>query len=421
MHKFVPNGGSHLLRNMAGEARQVPGTPRLAVVLSHPTQYYSPWFRWLRLHTPLQFRVFYLWDFGVTARTDPQFGTKFAWDVDLLEGYESEFVPNCARRPGTESFWGLRNPALPARLTAWRPDAVLLFGYHYATHLLLIAWCRRHNLPLVFRGDSHLLGQPRPPALKRFSLRLLYRQFAAVTYVGAANRAYFESFGVPATRLHFSPHAVDHEHFDPAKPAHREAARKLRAELGLTPERRVVLFAGKLIPRKQPLALLDAFLAASRTDTTLLFVGDGEQRPLLQARAALNPVADVRFLPFANQSEMPARYLLADLFVLPSRGNSETWGLAVNEAMRMGLPCLVSDRVGCQRDLVTDGDTGWVFRADDAAHLRQKLDEALAALRSDAGLFKERVARRIASYTYAQTTEGLLKAVAAVSKGALHP
>jgi glycosyltransferase involved in cell wall biosynthesis len=51
---------------------------------------------------------------------------------------------------------------------------------------------------------------------------------------------------------------------------------------------------------------------------------------------------------------MPARYLLADLFVLASRGLYETWGLAVNEAMHMGVPALVSDRVGCQRDLVRD-------------------------------------------------------------------
>ena len=174
-----------------------------------------------------------------------------------------------------------------------------------------------------------------------------------------------------------------------------------------------MLFAGKLIPRKQPLALLEAFLSVPRPEATLLFVGDGEEKPALQARAARNPEADVRFLPFANQSGMPARYLLADLFVLPSRGNSETWGLAVNEAMHMGVPCLVSDLVGCQLDLVTDGDTGWVFRAGDPAHLRQRLDEALAATRSDSAGFKVRVAARIARYTYTQTTAGLLQALQA--------
>ena len=390
--------------------------PRLGIVLSHPTQYYSPWFRWLRAETALDLRVFYLWDFGVTARHDQEFGAAVAWDVDLLAGYESEFVPNCARRPGTDHFWGLRNPTLPATLARWRPDAVLLFGYHFAAHLRLIAWARRRRVPLIFRGDSHLLGQPRPPLLKRLALRPLYRQFAAVTYVGAANRAYFEAFGVPAHRLHFAPHAVDHQLFDPTSPKHQESARRLRGQLGLSDGRRVVLFAGKLVPRKDPRALLDAFLSAPRSDTTLLFVGEGEMKPALQAAAAEAPAADVRFLVFANQSEMPARYLLADLFVLPSRGNSETWGLAVNEAMHMGVPCLVSDVVGCQRDLVTDGDTGWVFHAGDARHLRAKLDEALAAVTSDTSALKARIAERIAGYTYSQATAGLRRALAAIRR-----
>jgi glycosyltransferase involved in cell wall biosynthesis len=111
---------------------------------------------------------------------------------------------------------------------------------------------------------------------------------------------------------------------------------------------------------------------------------------------------------------MPSRYLAADVFALPSRGAYETWGLAVNEAMHMGLPCLVSDRVGCQLDLVTDGGTGWVFRSLDPSSLAEKLAEALAA---DLAAFRPRVAARIAGYTYEQTTGGLLAALAAIHPG----
>lgn len=394
--------------------RSSPDRSRVAIVLSHPTQYYSPWFHWLQTHAPLEFRVFYLWNFGVSSLHDPEFGVKLAWDVDLLSGYDSEFVPNCARRPGSDHFMGLRNPSLTARIAAWGPNAVLLFGYNYAAHLRTIAWCRWRRIPLIFRGDSHLLGQRRPSLLKRLALRTLYRQFSAVSYVGEANRSYFRTFGVPAERLFFAPHAVNHEHYNPALPAHRAAAQRLRTELGLGPDRRVVIFAGKLIPRKQPLSLLDAFVSSPRPNSTLIFVGDGEQKGVLEARAAQYPTADVRFLPFANQSEMPALYLLADLFVLPSSGNSETWGLAVNEAMHMGVSCLVSDVVGCAQDLVIDGGTGWVFRAGDSAHLRAKLDEALGTLDRDAAGFKARVAARISGYTYARATEGLLQAIAAL-------
>ncbi len=73
---------------------------RLAVVTTHPIQYYAPWFRRLASHPGLDLRVFYLWDFGVVEREDKGFGRTIRWDVPLLDGYASEFVPNVSRRPG---------------------------------------------------------------------------------------------------------------------------------------------------------------------------------------------------------------------------------------------------------------------------------------------------------------------------------
>ncbi len=392
----------------ASSAVPAAAPPRLAIVLSHPTQYYSPWFRWLHAHTAVTLRVFYLWEFGVQPRRDPEFQATFRWDVDLLDGYDHEFVPNIARDPGTHRFGGLRNPGVTARLAAFRPDALLLFGYAYATHLHVLAWARLRGVPVIFRGDSHFLGRAQPPPATRLALRLLYAQFAAVTYVGAANRDYFATLGVPARKRFFAPHAVDHTHFDPALPGPRAAAVELRAQLGLSPSTRVVLYAGKFLPAKQPRELLEAFLSLPSRDAALVFVGEGPEKDALLALAHRAPPGRVHFLPFANQSEMPSRYLLGDLFALPSRGLYETWGLAVNEAMHLGRPALVSDRVGCQRDLVTDNETGWVFRADDPAHLRDRLAAALAA---DLAPFRERVASRISGYTYAVAAAGLLDAL----------
>jgi glycosyltransferase involved in cell wall biosynthesis len=397
-----------------------PSNPakRLAAVLSHPTQYYSPWFRWVRAHAALDLRVFYLWDFGVLPRHDPNFGTSLKWDVDLLSGYDSVFVPNSSRRPGAESFFGFNNPDLTRQMGAWRPDAMLLFGYKWATHLRAIAWARRRGVPILFRGDSHLLGRGRPRLAARLALRALFSQFASFLYVGAANREYFEAFGVPERKLFFAPHSVDGSLFDPDGPGHREAAGRLRSQLGLGPATRVVLFAGKLVAAKQPVELLNAFMELRPADTALVFVGEGQERGRLEALALEGSGAPgappVRFLPFANQSEMPSRYLLADLFVLPSRGFYETWGLAVNEAMQMGVPCLVSDRVGCQRDLVTHGETGWVFDAAEPRALGRALSAALAELGSDRRRdeIRRAVARRISGYSYAQTTDGLICALA---------
>lgn len=398
----------------AASVSAVPPPARLAVVLSHPVQYYSPWFRWLRANTPLEFRVFYLWNFGVTAQRDPQFGTDFRWDLDLLSGYDHEFVPNTARDPGTHHFRGLDNPLLTARLAAWKPEALLLFGYNWLSHQRALWWARRRSLPVLLRGDSHLLGRGLPPWPKHALLRLLFRQFAGFLTVGTANRAYYRAFGVPERKLFAAPHSVEHTRFDPEDGGIRRAARELRERLGLAGHR-VVLFAGKFHERKQPVEFLQAFLRVAKPGRdALVFVGDGPERGRLESLAAGAPAGMVRFLPFANQTEMPARYALADIFALPSRGFYETWGLAVNEAMHLGLPCLVSDLVGCQQDLVLPGETGWVFPAADNAALAAILRAALEAPADDLARLGRNARARAACFTYERTAAGLLQALASL-------
>lgn len=401
----------HSVRTVASPttpaAAALPHSAKLAIVLSHPIQYYSPWFCHL-VHAGWNLRVFYLWDFGVRPRHDPGFGRSVQWDIDLLSGYPHEFVPNWARKPGTDHFTGMVNPMLGSRLARWKPDVVLLFGYKYVTHLSLIL---RSRWPLVFRGDSHLIDHPPVRRIKSWLLSHVYRRFAAITYVGEANRDYFRAFGVPDARLHFAPHAIDTGRFQ-ATPAARAAADELRRQLNLE-HRTVVLYAGKLVPAKQPRELLDAFLELAPRDAALVFVGDGSEKAALQTAASHRSDIPVHILPFANQSEMPSRYLLADIFALPSGGLAETWGLAVQEAMHLGVPCIVSNRVGCQRDLVTDGETGWVFRADSPAELRQTLGRALADSRDKRAQFSVAARKRAAAYSYDAATTGLRAAVAA--------
>src|SRR5262249_34063970 len=103
----------------------------------------------------------------------------------------------------------------------------------------------------------------------------------------------------------------------------------------------------------------------------LLMVGGGELSAEMNAIAAADP-ARVRIIPFQNQSRMPVVYRLGDLYILPSA--SETWGLAVNEALACGRPVLVSDRVGCATDVV-DASCGRVFSWSDSSSLPRTISE----------------------------------------------
>ncbi|MDK2971321.1 MAG: hypothetical protein PWP23_1076 [Candidatus Sumerlaeota bacterium] len=382
---------------------------RLAIVATHPIQYYAPWFRHLAAEESLEVRVFYLWDFGVEEKHDRGFQRDVKWDVPLLDGYAHEFVENVSAEPGTHHFWGLRNPALYDRVARWRPDAVLLTAYNYASLVgFLLRWGSR--TPVLFRGDSHRLVRRTGwrETLKRVPLRLLFRRFDAVLAVGRANRRYYRAHGVPSRRIFFSPHAVDNDRFFASGDNARSEARVWRRDLGIPEDHRVVLFAGKFEPKKRPLDLLAAFQRAGLSNASLLFAGSGPLEEELRRQAAR--VSHVYFAPFQNQSAMPRVYAAASVFVLPSFGPHETWGLAVNEAMCLGVPPIVSTHVGCAADLVKHGTNGLVFEAGSVGALASALQSALA---SDATLrsWNRRCRARVARYSHRQATAGLLDAL----------
>jgi glycosyltransferase involved in cell wall biosynthesis len=107
---------------------------------------------------------------------------------------------------------------------------------------------------------------------------------------------------------------------------------------------------------------------------------------------------------------MPQTYAAADVFVLPSFGPAESWGLAVNEAMCMGRPVIVSDHVGCARDLVLPAETGLIFVAGDVGALQETLRTALADP-SRLKAWGENARAHIRSYSYENATAGLLAAL----------
>lgn len=350
--------------------------PKLAIVCTHPIQYYSPVFRALQESGMMDLRVFYTWSQAAgDGFYDTGFGAEVKWDIPLLEGYAYQFVCNVAKRPGPDHFWGLNTPTLTKEIEAWAPDAVLVYTWNSWAHLQVL----RHfkgRMPVLFRGDSTLLD-PRPwwrTLLRRLALTWVYSHVDVAIAVGTHNRDYFLWCGLPLQRIALAPHSVDTVRFAADSAGHEKQAARWRQELGISAEALVILFAGKLQPKKNPHLLLDAF-NAMKDPAHLVFVGNGELEGELKAQAVAHEC--VHFMPFQNQSIMPAVYRLGDVFVLPSQGPEETWGLAMNEAMASGRAVIASTRVGGACDLIQPGENGWIFESGDRAALTHLLRQAV--------------------------------------------
>jgi glycosyltransferase involved in cell wall biosynthesis len=206
------------------------------------------------------------------------------------------------------------------------------------------------------------------------------------------------------------PYAVDNAFFQRRAAEARPHRAELRRKLGLTDVRPVVLFCGKLIAKKDAASLIRALAQES---AQLLVVGDGDLRPQLEALASELLPGRACFAGFRNQSELPALYDLADVFVIPS--TYEPFGLVVNEVMNAGKPVIASDRVGCWSDLVRPGVNGAVFPAGDAAALAAALRPFLTdpALRERAGQASLQIIHR---WSFAEDLLGLQSALASTQE-----
>lgn len=350
---------------------------RVLIVASHAVQYAAPVFREMAAHARLDFQVAYCDLRGAEPGIDPEFGTTVQWDVPLLDGYSWVHIPN--QGDASESFWGLRNPGLWKLIRHGNFDAVISHvGYVRASFWIAYLAAKFSRTAFLFGTDATSLtprdAKPWKIRAKKLFWPRLFGLADQVTAPSSAGRQLMLSLGIPDDHITLTPFPADNDWW--TRQSEAVDRQQIRASWGVTPGQRVVLFCAKLQPWKRPMDLLEAFAKANLPETILIFAGDGPQRGLLESRVKeLHLESSVRFLGFVNQSNLPAVYTSADLFVLPSE--YDPCPVVVCEALLCGCPVVISDEIRGRFDLVQPGRTGDIFPMGDTNALADRLKKLL--------------------------------------------
>jgi len=224
---------------------------------------------------------------------------------------------------------------------------------------------------LTYHCDLYLAGP-----LGRFGTGLYERLFLPST-LRRADRiiVHTQSYGLTSRALRgrplvIIPSSVDLTRFRPGPP--NEA---LRRSLRLD-NRRVLAFTGRLVPHKGIDSLLRA-LPLLPDDVTLLVIGRGPRLESLKASARRLRVENrVRFCAQVEDAELADHLRLAELFVFPSQNRLEGFGLAVAEAMAVGLPVLIADMPGV-REVIEPGKEGILVEPMIPADFAEKIRTVL--------------------------------------------
>lgn len=386
---------------------------KIAIVTTHPIQYNAPWFRLLAAGGKVKPKVFYTWSQVEGGNQyDPGFGKNVKWDIPLLEGYEYSFVNNVANRPGSHHRKGINNPTLIKEIEAWKPDAVLVFGWNFVSHLQCIRYFHK-KIPVLFRGDSTLL---RNQNLILRTARLVYLKWVYsfidfALYVGTENRKYFKKYGLQESQLIFAPHAIDTDRFADKDGCYQSLANTWKLKLGIPDNRLVILYAGKFEEIKCPSIIIYLAKKLSGYPVHFIMAGNGPLENDLKLKASA--INQITFVDFQNQQQMPVLYRLADFFILTSA--SETWGLGINEAMASGRAVIARNTCGCAVDLVEEGVNGFVFDFLDINALISKIQIIIEDKLEWSKMGKKSM-EKIASYSFGEILKSIEEILKKISK-----
>jgi glycosyltransferase involved in cell wall biosynthesis len=404
------------------EARAQKRT-RIAVLNSHPIQYFAPLYAYLNSAPDLEVTALYLSDVSIRGGRDVEFGREVKWDLELLAGHRSIFLGEAAhtREPG--GFWSLVAPEVWKEVRYGQYDVLWLHGHNYAANLIALMAAKINGLRIMMRGETHL-GLPcrrMKAILRRPLMSALYSWCDRLLAIGSQNATFYRAMGVRDEKIFLVPYSVDNNRFVRSTQLTDEQRIEVRKRYKIAVDQPAVLYAAKFTRRKRPGDLLKAarqLKCETKRPFTVVMAGSGELEPELRTFCVDHGLDNVVFTGFVNQSEMPALYGASDLFVLPSE--HEPWGLAVNEAMCAGLPVVVSREVGCVADLVREDVNGYTPAAGDIPGLSHALrrlieDEALRRRQGQASL------ARIQEWGYQECLQGIRAALAGLNYPSFGP
>jgi glycosyltransferase involved in cell wall biosynthesis len=239
--------------------------------------------------------------------------------------------------------WMGITPGLPVALERIeRPDVVHVFGFRDPVTTGAAAWARLRRIPFVFEPLGMFRPRLRKVALKRALDSTLYRGVvsgaAAVVVSSSVERADIEAAGVvPSERIHVRGNGFPEPFETPAAD---------RATLGIPEGAPVILYVGRIASGKgieHLLAALDELPEAH-----LVLVGPDDRHGVAETL-----VGDRVHALGPTDGPPLGLYRLADVFVLPSAG--ESFGMVAAEAAAAGTPVVVTDRCGVA-DFLQEGE-----------------------------------------------------------------
>lgn len=309
------------------------------------------------------------------------------------QGFSSVLLRRTSTRSGLFSW----HPELFQHLKKTPPDVIIAEPRLGILTAWALAYSPVYRSKLIWWLSGHQPGEGSWKSRIRIWIRkILYQRARAYMAYGSATRRYLQGMGIDKN-VFIAYNSLDTREIEGAiknwhlRPDLQSAQNEVRAGADI-----VLLFMGRFTREKNIPLLLDVLEHLQRKNQSLnirlVLMGDGPMYQDIErqviSKGLNNKVLMTRAI---NNVERSAPYFLsADLFILPGKG-----GLAINQAIHFGLPVVLFQADGTEKDMVEDGVNGFYAKTQD----REGFVQALMPLLQDAALRKKmgEKSKRIAS------------------------
>ena len=343
---------------------------RLALLTNIPAPYRLGFFQELSARCDL--KVFF------DSKSEPHRQWDVPDDLGFPHTYMAGFsVPHMRRRPeggpNELRYWQVRWGIVP-QLVRFRPDAVVSIEFGPRS-MQAAAYSAAFGVPLILWSEGTLHSEGWQSKLRQAIRRFLVKRARWFWTNGVDSSRLLETYGAnPRT---FQEGMIGVSTGRLAEDVRRELPRREAIRAELKARRLVFLFSGQLVPRKGVAEFLAALLPLSTraAEFSVLFLGDGHQKPLIEQWAADHPDFHLVTLGFRQPEHVPSIYAAADVFVMPTL--DDNWSLVALEAAVAGLPQVFSPYNGATRDLVGRSACGAVADPLDPGSFSAVLEQFL--------------------------------------------
>jgi glycosyltransferase involved in cell wall biosynthesis len=319
---------------------------RVALLTNIPAPYRLPLFRLMALR----------YDFEVVfnAVSEPNRSWTVPQNLGFRHSYGKGFaIPYRRRRSDfdfeDERYLQVGLGVLPA-LRRIRPDVIVSaeMGLRTLQATLYASWT---GTPLIlwWEGTSHTEGWVSEK--KRRVRRYIVRHAARFWANGAESATLLQEYGAPTAAIDQGMIGIDTHRFAEAVETRLPERDAIRQQLGVTGA--VLLFVGRFVPGKgidEFLRALELMSSETRAPFSVLLIGEGPKRAVLDEWRARRPQITLRIVDFQQPAALPSFYAAADIFVLPTL--DDNWSLVALEAAVAGLPQVFSQYNGASSDLL---------------------------------------------------------------------